>query len=479
MSNSVQPGTPEFREMALQALDVVTQYWAELRTMPVMPVTCARTVRDLVSEPLPTEPGNVRETLATVRDVVYPLSRHNGHSRFFGYISSPGSAAGIIGDLLVAGLNANVTSWRSAPAAAEIEHVVIEWLKTMIGCHQMDAGIMVSGGSIANLSALAAARTAADPEAGRIGAGRGLPLKVYVSEEAHFSIEKAARLLGIGSENVRTIRTDASLRMDVEELEQQIIADRRAGSEPMCIVASAGTVGTGAVDPLDEIAVIAERHRAWLHVDGAYGAFAALAPSAKHLFRGIERADSISLDPHKWLYTSIGCGCILYRDQQTAIETFAHHADYTRPVGLSGDEAFAFWDYGPELSRPFRALTVWLQIKLWGAQKLAAAIESNIERARYFGTLVEESPDFELLAPIALSVFCFRYHPPGYAGDLDALNERILFDLQRRGNSYLSNARVRNKFALRGCVLNYQTTIQDMDVLWEDLRDVARAAAAS
>ena len=320
--------------MTLRALDVVTQYWAELRAMPVMPVTSARTLRDLLSEPLPADPTTAAEALATVRDVVYPLSRHNAHPRFFGYVASPGSAPAIMGDLLAAGLNANVTSWRSAPAAAEIEHVVIDWLKAMIGYDPMAAGLMVSGGSMANLSALAAARTAADPDVGRIGAGRGRPLRVYVSEEAHFSIGKAARLLGIGSENVQVIPTDAALRMNVAELDRRISADRRAGRDPMCIVATAGSVNTGAVDPLEEIAVVAERHRVWLHVDGAYGAFSALAPSAKHLFTGIERADSVSLDPHKWLYTSVGCGCVLYRNPQAAIDTFAHHAEYTRPVGL-------------------------------------------------------------------------------------------------------------------------------------------------
>jgi aromatic-L-amino-acid/L-tryptophan decarboxylase len=235
-------------------------------------------------------------------------------------------------------------------------------------------------------------------------------------------------------------------------------------------------VATGAVDPLAEVADVAERHKTWLHVDGAYGAFAALAPSARHLFAGIERADSVSLDPHKWLYTSVGCGCVLYRNPQAAIDTFAHHAEYTRPVGLSRDEAFAFWDLSPELSRPFRALTVWLQIKLWGACDLAAAIETNIACARYFGRLVENAPDFELLAPVGLSIFCFRYRPPDYAGDLDTLNERILINLQRGGSSYLSNAQLGGKFALRGCVLNYRTTAQDMERLLEDVRVAARAA---
>jgi glutamate/tyrosine decarboxylase-like PLP-dependent enzyme len=359
-----------------------------------------------------------------------------------------------------------------------MEHVVIDWLKTIVGYSAQSTGLLVSGGSLANFSALAAARTAADPEMGRFGAGNKPPLRIYVSEEGHFSIHKAARMLGIGSENVQSIPTDALLRIDVAELERRINVDRKAGLRPMCIVANAGTVNTGAFDPIEVLADLAGRQHMWLHVDGAYGAFSALAPSAKHLFAGIERADSVSLDPHKWLYASVGCGCVLYRDSQSAVAAFGHDAEYTRPVGLLRDEAFAFWDFGPELSRPFRAMTVWLQIKLYGVRKLAAAIENNLACARHFGQLVQNSQDFELLAPVGLSIFCFRYRPRAYTGDLNALNERILIELQRAGSSYLSNTRLDGKFALRGCVLNYRTTIQDMERLLYDVREAARLVLA-
>jgi aromatic-L-amino-acid decarboxylase len=466
----------QFREMANRAVDIVERYYAELPEMPVMPVTTALAVHELLYEPLPYEGATVDEALAVIRDVIYPFSRHNGHPGFFGYITSPGTPAAAIGDFMTASLNANVTGWRSAPAGAELEHVVIDWLKTIVGFDARATGLLVSGGSMANLSGLAAARTAADPEMGRFGGGNKPPLRVYVSVEGHFSIHKAARLLGLGSENVQSIPTDAHLRMDVGELESRVNRDIQAGFRPMCIVANAGTTSTGAFDSLEDLADVAERYRLWLHVDGAYGGFAALAQSAKPLFAGIERADSISLDPHKWLYTSTGCGCILYRDPQMAAATFSHDAEYTRPVGLSHDEAFAFWDIGPELSRPFRALTVWLQIKLYGARNLAKAIESNMACARYFGCLVENVDDFELLVPVALSIFCFRFRPRSYTGDLDELNERTLVRLQRRGRSYLSNARVGGNFALRGCVLNYRTTTQDMERLLDDVREAGQLA---
>jgi aromatic-L-amino-acid decarboxylase len=249
--------------------------------------------------------------------------------------------------------------------------------------------------------------------------------------------------------------------------------DREAGHLPFCVVASAGTAGTGAVDPIGEIADFAHAHNLWLHVDGAYGGFSALAPSARAFFRRIGEADSVALDPHKWLYLPVGCGCVLYRDPAAARAAFGENAEYTRVVGLEDDEAFAFWDYGPELSRPFRALDLWLLLKSVGTQAIGEAIENNIACAKYFAELVSATDDFEMLAPVDLSIFCFRYRPRGFTGDLDALNERVMLEVQRGGSSYLSNARVRGAFALRGCVLNYRTTKRDMEILLEDVRKCA------
>jgi aromatic-L-amino-acid decarboxylase len=227
-----------------------------------------------------------------------------------------------------------------------------------------------------------------------------------------------------------------------------------------------------------EVADFARRNDLWMHVDAAYGGFAALAPSARHFFAGIEQADSIALDPHKWLYLPVGCGCVLYKDPATARAAFAHGADYTRTIGLENDEAFAFWDYGPELTRPFRALDLWMLFKFVGAERLGQAIEDNIACAKYFEELVKASDDFEMLAPVELSIFCFRYVPKGFTGDLDAFNERLLVGVQRAGSTYLSNARVHGKFALRGCVLNYRTTKADMERVLVDVRAVGRAPLA-
>jgi glutamate/tyrosine decarboxylase-like PLP-dependent enzyme len=292
-------------------------------------------------------------------------------------------------------------------------------------------------------------------------------------------VSKAAGLLGIGRDNVRKVATDARFRMDVSELERCIGQDLAGGHTPACIVANAGAVSTGAFDPIAAIAAVARRHGLWLHVDGAYGGFAALAAEARPLFEAIGEADSVALDPHKWLYLPMGCGCVLYRDPAAARAAFSHQAEYTRPVGWEDDEAFAFWDYGPELSRPFRALNVWLLLKHAGARALGEAISRNIACAKHVERLIESTPGLEMMAPVELSIFCFRCRPAGFSGDLDALNERILVELQRQGSSYLSNAGLRGRFALRGCVLNYRTTPADMEVLLEDVRRAERAVLSS
>jgi glutamate/tyrosine decarboxylase-like PLP-dependent enzyme len=300
----------------------------------------------------------------------------------------------------------------------------------------------------------------------------GLRMCAYVSTEGHFSVAKAAGMLGLGERNVRPVRADGRLRIDLAELERLVREDRAAGAIPFCVVANAGTTATGAVDPIAALADFAEREGLWLHVDAAYGGFAALAPSGRPLLEGIGRADSIALDPHKWMYLPMGCGCVLYRDPAVARAAFSHSADYTRAIGLEQDEAFAFWDYGPELSRPFRALDLWLLVKYVGVHLLGEAIERNIQCAKLLERLVSGSPDFEMLAPVELSVFCFRYKAA--TEDLNLLNERILLELQAGGSSYLSNATVHGRFGLRGCVLNFRTGEEDIRRVLEDARAAAR-----
>jgi glutamate/tyrosine decarboxylase-like PLP-dependent enzyme len=475
MPDKLAPNPEEFRSMAGAAVDFLASYYQSLEGRAVVVPASSREIRQHFDEPLPQSGADFAALLDTVREVICQYSRHNAHPRFFGYVSSPGTAVTAIGSLLAAALNINVTCWRSAPSGTDLEHLTIDWLKEMLGYPAGAGGLLTSGGSMANFAALGAARSAKAPGdvVGDGLASVGRRMCLYVSEEGHFSIAKAAGMLGLGERSVRSVKTDARLRMDVADLARLVEADLAAGHLPFCVVASAGTTATGAIDPLAELADFSRRHNLWLHVDAAYGGFAALAPSARHFFAGIAEADSVTLDPHKWLYLPVGCGCVLYKDPAAARAAFSHGADYTRTIGLERDEAFAFWDYGPELSRPFRALDLWLLIKYAGAERLGRAIEENIACAKYFEELVKASEDFEMLAPVELSIFCFRSVAKGFAGDLDALNERILVDLQRAGSTYLSNATVRGRFGLRGCVLNYRTTKEDMRKVLEDVRQAA------
>ena len=410
----LDPSPEQIRSWANAAVELMAEYLGTIRNRPVYPHTSSRQIREHLDSSLPRRNRLTSTNSFTFSvNTLIELSRHNGHPRMFGYVQAPGTAIAALADLLASTLNANLTAWRSAPAAVEIERLTIEWIKQIIGFNRNAAGLFVSGGSMANMAALAAARRAkAPPEIQNKGAQScSRPLRIYASEETHHSVAKAAALLGIGRDNVRLIGVDERYKINLDELVAAIEEDRTAGHLPICVVANAGTVATGAFDPLPPISEIAQRFNLWLHVDGAYGGFAALAPSARPLFASIEEADSLALDPHKWLYLPVDCGCILYRDPEAARATFAHEAEYTRVIGQEADEAFAFWDYGPELSRRFRALKVWMLLKGVGLQALSDAIEKDLACARHFEKLVQNSEDFEMLAPVELSIFCFRHLP--------------------------------------------------------------------
>ena len=465
----------DFRELGRRTLEYVAAYYQGLADRPVVRPTSAKELRDLFAEPLPRAGCSFDDLMAGVERIVQ-FSRHNGHPRMFGYVTSAGTPINALGSLLESALNVNVTCWRSGPAATEVERVAVGWLKEMLGYPAAAAGILVGGGSMANFAALAAARSAkAGIDVVRDGvAAVGRPMAIYVSEEGHFSVRKAAGMLGIGAGNVRAVRTNARLGIDLGELERMVAEDRIAGRLPFCVVANAGSAATGAFDPIGDLADFAKRHDLWLHVDAAYGGFACLAEETRSLFARIGEADSVALDPHKWLYLPVGCGCVLYRDPGAALAAFRENAEYTRAIGLEADESFAFWDYGPELSRPFRALNLWLLIKFAGVDWLGQAVAGNLACARRLEELVTAADDFELLCPRGLSIVCFRYRPPGFAGDLDALNREILVKLQRGGSSYVSNAVVGGAFALRACVVNHRTAGRDMERLLEDVRASAQ-----
>jgi aromatic-L-amino-acid decarboxylase len=467
----LEPSAEEIRDWGNSVTQFIIGYFGDLCDRPVYRHTSSSEIRSGLDPKLPIQGTDFDSLLKVFRDTIVPFSRQNAHPRMFGYVQSPGTPMAAFADMLASTLNANLTIWRSAPAPVELERLTIDWICQILGFPAGAGGLFVSGGSMANLAALAAARQTKTASLGR--------LRMYASTATHFSIAKAAALLGIGRENVQQVAVDERFRIQKNDLVAKVTADIEAGYVPFCIIGNAGTVDTGAVDPLREIREVADRFQLWMHVDGSYGAFGILAESAKKLFAGMEQADSIALDPHKWLYLPVDVGCVIYRDPESARATFAHDAEYTRMFGEEADEAFVCWDYGPELSRRFRALKVWMLLKGAGLDRLSKAIESNLACARHLEAMVQASDDFEMVAPVELSIFCFRHLPVQLknksAKTIDDFNQRLLVALQRDGSSYLSNAALTGRFALRGCVLNYQTTFRDMEILLDDLRRVARS----
>ena len=464
-------------DIATQVTTLVAEYLGHISERPIWEENHKGKTTSLLATELPLEGVPLQQLLEQCRRIM-ELSRQNGHPRLFGYVVSPSTPIGAYADLIASTLNANVTSWRSAPAGTEVEQLVVRWLGSLIGYDDDAKGLLTSGGSMANMIALLiATRRKSGAEASRKGLwNAGPPMTIYASEEVHMSIPKAADMLGFGRDNVRTVACDAERKMRVDELRKRIEEDQRQGLRPVCVVGSAGTVNTGAIDPLDQIAEVAREFDLWFHVDGAYGAPGAMDQSKKALFAGLERADSVSLDPHKWLYVPVDAGCLLFRDQAIAAKAFStEDADYIKLHGHADAEAFAYWDYGVELSRRFRALKVWLTLGYYGARRIAEAISKDISLAAYMGELVSQADDFELLAPVELSICCFRYVPKNTHGsDLNELNEKIMSAVQKSGRAYLSNATVHGKFALRACITNFRTTKADIEETLEVVRDAAK-----
>ena len=486
--SSLEISEAEMRELSSRITQLVTDYFSQVSNLKVFPETYGGKTTKKLGPSLPIE-GEPFDQLLNDCRVILDGSRHNGHPRFFGYVASPATAPGAFADLIASALNSNVTSWRSGPAATEIERTVVGWLGALIGYAQDATGILTSGGSMANLTALMVAHRA---KANRDVAASGLwnagaPMTIYASDQIHMSIPKAADILGLGRQQLRLVECDDSFRMNVPSLRARISKDLESGMKPFCVVGSAGTVNTGAVDPLAEIAALAKEFGLWFHVDGAYGALAAMDETKRPLFRGLELADSVSLDPHKWLYVPIDSGCLLFRDEAEARAAFSFdEADYIKVHEQNADESFAFWNYGPELSRRFRALKIWLTLRYYGTRRIAGAISEDNALALYLGQELEQSDDFEILAPPELSICCFRYVPPSFQSklkaksldeadnrELDQLNNRIMLAVQRGGRAYLSSATLRGKFALRACITNFRTTRADMDYTLEIIRNAA------
>jgi aromatic-L-amino-acid/L-tryptophan decarboxylase len=453
--------TPEeFRRLSARVLEIAADYLQTMDARSIPPAGTGAEIERLYRTPLP-ETGLPEEALHGLQEVARHSRAQNG--RFFGYVLGSGEPAAAAADLLCSVLNQNVTAWRSAPAAVTLERTVVDWLAQAIGCQDF-RGILTGGGSAANLMALAMAREANSP-ANERGLRAGSPVAVYASTEVHMSIPKAVALLGIGRENLRLIPVDDFYRVIPAQLEDAIERDKKSGITPLAVVATAGTVNTGAIDPLPQISKIATKYGAWLHVDGSYGALGAIAQPQK--FRGLELADSLSLDPHKWLYQPIDCGCLLYRDAAAAHRAFAHSGDYVRALSTDPIEGQALFEESLELSRRFRALKLWFSLRYHGFAAIRKSIEKDLAHARRLADSIQNTPELELLAPVELSAVCFRYVGKRDLSEakLNQLHLDILKRIVARGRVYLSNATLHSKFCLRACIVNHRTTDADIDTI--------------
>ena len=467
-----------FRAQAHRALDDAVDYLQNVRERPVwQPVP--EEIKARLREPMPAQGEPFDAVYREFAQTILPYATGNVHPRFWGWVNGTGTPSGAVAELLAATMNANVGG--RDHGAVYVERQVIGWFRDLFGWPQDASGLLVTGTSGANLIAVLVARTSAlGTDVRRRGLREDEPqLAGYASAATHACVRKAFEAAGIGSAHLRVLPIDAAHRIDVEALDTAIAQDRAAGLRPFLIVGNAGTVDVGAIDPLERLAGIARREGLWFHVDGAFGAAAYLSERLRPKLRGIDRADSIAFDFHKWLHVPYDAGCVLVRNGEVHRATFASEGPYITRMqrGLAAGEPW-FTDYGPDLSRGFRALKVWFTIKEHGANGLAAAIERNCEQARYLQRRLAQDDAFELAAPVDLQIVCFRPHADEISGEaLDRLTDESVIRLQESGAAVISSTTIGGRRAMRACITNHRTTERDLDLMLDELRRIVREAA--
>lgn len=480
--------TPErFREAGYRLIDQIAQYLGDIENRSVTPGESPQEVRKLIhgSQSLP-ENGEAPEALVeSAAELLLNHSLLNGHPRFLGYITSSAAPIGALADLLAAAVNPNVGAWKLAPVASEIEAQTVRWIAELLGYPPDCGGLLVSGGNMANITCFLAARAAKsgwDIRKSGMISSEAVPLCVYASEETHTWIHKAADVSGMGTDAIRWVPADREQRMNLDLLRQRVRSDLAEGRRPILVVGTAGTVSTGAVDPLPELAAFCREHGLWFHVDGAYGALAAQVPGAPSDLAGLSEADSVAVDPHKWLYAPLEAGCVLVRNPAHLRDAFSYHPLYYR----FDEDKLNYFDYGIQNSRGFRALKVWLILKQAGRSGILSTIGEDIRLSRKLYEQVVAHPELEALTQ-GLSVTTFRYVPldlQSRASEdqieayLNRLNETLQTKLEQGGRAFLSNAVIGGKYALRACIVNFRTSLQDVEALPELVAETGRCVDA-
>jgi aromatic-L-amino-acid decarboxylase len=458
----------DFRRHAHTLVDWMADYLRDVGTLPVTPAVAPGDVRRSVPDAPPLDPEPFEALFDDFRRVIVPGMTHWNHPGWFAYFPGNNSPPSILGEMLTATIGAQCMSWVTSPAATELEQVVMDWLRQMIGLPREYVGVIQDTASTATLVALLSARERAT--AGRSGtaglAAGGAPLAVYASREAHSSVDKAVKLAGYGLDLLRHIETDDAYALRPEALAQALEADRLAGIRPACVVASVGTTSSTAIDPLRPIAELCRRSGAWLHVDAAYAGAAAIVPELRPLFDGMETADSIVFNPHKWLLTNFDCTAYFVRDPSALLSTFQATPEYLRTAYDA--DVVNFRDWGIQLGRRFRALKLWFVIRSYGVEGLRAIIRRHVELAQELAGWIQADPEYELMAPVPFGLVCFRWSPPGATDDeLDTLNARLLAAVNAGRERYLTHTRLGGRYAIRLVVGQRATEREHVRDAWE------------
>ena len=478
----------EFRRLGYGLVDRMADLMEGLPYRPVTPGESPSQVRAALEagRPLPRQGAEPEEVLNRAGDLLLEHSLFTGHPRFFGFITAGPTPIGVLGDLLASGVNPNVGGYVLSPMATEIEAQTVRWIAEMLDYPTDCGGLLVSGGNMANFVGFLAARHAKatwDVRSQGVNTEHGKML-VYTSAETHTWVQKAADLFGLGTEAIRWIPTDAEQRMDTQILRRQIAVDKTNGDLPFLVVGTGGSVSTGAIDPLPEIAAICREHDLWFHVDGAYGGFAAALPDASTDLKGLSEADSVAIDPHKWLYAPLEAGCALVRSKEALHSTFEFHPAYYHMIDMAEDPATNYHEWGMQNSRGFRALKVWLALQQVGLEGYRRMIGDDIALSREMFKAANEHPEIEA-GTQGLSIATFRYVPPDVQPGsqeaeayLNKLNTALLDRLQAGGETFMSNAIVGGKFLLRGCIVNFRTTLEDVRAVPEIVVKIGRQVHA-
>jgi len=474
----------EFAAIGHRLVDDVAALLGDLRNRRLGPDETPEQIRGHLGAdaPLPEEGTDAAALMREATDLLVEHSLYNAHPRFFGYITAGAAPIGVLGDLLASAVNPNLGGWSLSPMASEIEDQTVRWIADLVGFPAGGDGVLVSGGNVANMLGFWAARASKagwDVRESGMRAAAARPLCAYGAKGTHTWIQKAADLAGMGSTAIRWIETDERDRIKIDVLRAQIEADIAEGSRPFMVVGTGGSVSTGAVDPLPELRALCDDYDLWFHVDGAYGAFAAAAPSAPDDLRGLALADSVALDPHKWLYAPLEAGCTLVRDPQALLAAFSYRPDYY----YLEEEAKNFFEHGIQNSRGFRALKVWLQLKQVGRAGYAQMISEDIELARRFYDIAEERAELQALGH-GLSITTYRYVPLDLVERtsedvvrdyLNELNQQVQGRMERGGEAFVSNAVMGDLYALRMCIVNFRTTLEDVIALADISIELGRA----